>query len=850
MQCQPRIVKELVLVPFAGGLMVDGTHQLHVLRGEGISRVLPQLMSLMDGKRTTKDLERDLPDIPAEELHDVLAVLFRWGVIEDMSEAGDPSDPESATLGFIRRYLNSTGANRNSAEAYARLCSINVAIVTDSNCAEASRELQELLKSAGMAKVSVLTGDAFVRRDDAAVASPWGLLVSIDAEGDEVDYEGLDRRCQDGGVPWLRAAISKGDGYADVGPLFGPLQNSCYRCFQRMHSPLSKMGGRPTLALTRSTLLVWIGFVATEVIYLSSQIGSLLSDRGCTRFDISSWQSRLLHCTAIPDCARCQPLGKAHSVPAPGVSEANVTHTAYVYEDYVSRLPGRRASRIKDEQQAALVERLTRETKSMPNSPAYSLPAGDPPSNEKFDETCDEDSSPNGGKTTASQLAFLLKMAAGIHTRRAGNIRRWPPTAGNLGSVEIFVVARNVTGLSPGVYLYQPHDHSLARFQQRGDMVDIDAFMCGAIATDQATHPDALIVFTGAYHRLYQKYKEFAYKLLYLDAGAAMSQFQFAAAGLGLDAYPCWYWADDFLEVHLNLEGFEEHCTMAVALTRQGLLAEKAPPMDIRPRPIIPSFRPIQEFREITLQAVTELLHRESRMTERLLGENTMNGHSVPSNKDRALFRPPYDTGTNSPGDIEQLLLSRRSTRRFNARKVTNNQLLGVLHTAHRWDTYDCPLSEPAGELEFIVLARAVDGSRPGVYSYSGTTNELSFGCDIPSVEDSKALFVHDVFAMAPVVIWIVGDLATACGREGALGHRHLLLRAGAAANRMWLAALRSDLSGTIVAGIVRRAAQIHFGLNGLRQCSLVAFAMGYARSLVPPSGIDQAAPCEANQDT
>jgi SagB-type dehydrogenase family enzyme len=849
MRCQPRVVKELVLVPFAGGLIIDGTRQLHVLRGEGISRVLPQLMSLMDGKRTTRDLECCLPDIPAEQLHDVLAVLFRWGVVEDMSEAGNDSIPESETLSFIRRYLNSTGALRNSSEAYARLRSSEVAIITDGNCAEAAHELQQLLKCDGISKVTVLTRDAFAQRSVVANTFPWTLLVSINVESDEVDYEGLNRLCLDSGLPWLRAVISQDDGYADVGPLFGPLQNSCYRCFRRTHSGISKIGGRPTSALTRSTLLVWIGLVATEVIYISSEIGSLLSDRGCNRFDISSWQSRLLHCTAIPDCPCCQTSGKTLSVPTLDVGGSNVTHTAYVYEDYISRLPGRRVSRIKDEQQAALVERLTREAKSMPNSPVNSLPVGCPPLDESFDETSAEHSSPTGGRVTAHQLAFLVKMAAGIHTQRAGIIRRWTATAGNLGSVEIFVVARNISGLSSGVYLYQPHDHSLARFQQHVGIVDIDAFMCRAIATDQSSHPDALIVFTGAYHRLYHKYKEFAYKLLYLDAGTAMSQFQFAAAGLGLDAYPCWYLADEFLERQLNLEEFEEQCTMAIALTGQRPLAEQVRHIHIRPRRIISSFRPIQEFRELSLHAITELLYRESRITEKWLREDTMHSVSAPDNTDRARCPVPCGGGTSSPGDIEKLIFRRTSIRQFNGREVTTSQLIDVLHTAHQWGVRDCPSPEPAGELGFIVLARAVDGSRPGVYSYAPTTCELRFACSIPSVEDSKGLFVHEVFAMAPVVIWIVGDLAAACGREGALGHRHLLLRAGAAANRLWLAALRSGLSGTIVAGIVRQAARVRLALDGLRQRSLVAFAMGYAHSSLPASAIDQAELCEANQD-
>jgi nitroreductase len=88
-------------------------------------------------------------------------------------------------------------------------------------------------------------------------------------------------------------------------------------------------------------------------------------------------------------------------------------------------------------------------------------------------------------------------------------------------------------------------------------------------------------------------------------------------------------------------------------------------------------------------------------------------------------------------------------------------------------------------------------------------------------------LFVQPEFASAPVIIWIAGNLAAACARLGALGHRLLLLRAGLAGHRLWTAALAMGLSGGITAGVVSGAAREQFGLDGYRQVSLLAFATG-----------------------
>ena len=61
---------------------------------------------------------------------------------------------------------------------------------------------------------------------------------------------------------------------------------------------------------------------------------------------------------------------------------------------------------------------------------------------------------------TQEQLAQLLWAAAGVTTEDG---RRTAPSAGALYPLDLYVVVTQVTGLEPGLYLYQPEQHALAK---------------------------------------------------------------------------------------------------------------------------------------------------------------------------------------------------------------------------------------------------------------------------------------------------------------------------------------------------------------------------------------------------
>ena len=80
------------------------------------------------------------------------------------------------------------------------------------------------------------------------------------------------------------------------------------------------------------------------------------------------------------------------------------------------------------------------------------------------------------------------------------------------------MIVRCVEGLSPGLYFYQPQEHSLACFDQRSGALEVDEFMRRVSPADSKDLADVLVVFTGALHRVARKYGAFGYRLINLDA--------------------------------------------------------------------------------------------------------------------------------------------------------------------------------------------------------------------------------------------------------------------------------------------------------------------------------------------
>jgi SagB-type dehydrogenase family enzyme len=417
----------------------------------------------------------------------------------------------------------------------------------------------------------------------------------------------------------------------------------------------------------------------------------------------------------------------------------------------------------------------------------------------------------------------MLKTCAGVRETPGedGPLRRWAATAGNLGSVELYVVSRRIEGLPTGVYFYQPREHSLAMLKQDvGGGLDPDEFVRRAMFIKEEQLPDAVIILTGALHRVGRKYGPFGYRLIQLDAGASLSQLLMVANGLGLGAQAATAWADDLIEDHLDLERFNEQVTGAIEIgrsVRRGHEREAGVEQAA-------SSRPAQEYQDLSLFSILNSLYHESRITE-CTGAPKI--HAVPlelsigihASDGRTVLLSPAKRGADS---LDKILADRRTVRQYSAQPISLQKLGAMLYAAN-----DGAVANDL--LTLLVLAMRVEGLEAGGWIYDPNRHALEFWKPAPGRVEMEELFVQPEFAAAPVHVWIIGNLAAACSRYGAWGHRNLLVQAGAAAHRVWFGAMGKGLKGAIVAGLAPGRTRLHLGLDGYTRAAIAGVAAGVA---------------------
>jgi len=128
-------------------------------------------------------------------------------------------------------------------------------------------------------------------------------------------------------------------------------------------------------------------------------------------------------------------------------------------------------------------------------------------------------------------LSQLLWATQGITRRQTGYAFRAAPSAGALYPVETYVVAHRVETIEPGVYHYDVRSHALELINQ-GDHGDDVAR--AALDQPMAAQAAAVFVWTAVVDRSKWKYRQRAYRYVYLDAGHIGHALALAAEALSL----------------------------------------------------------------------------------------------------------------------------------------------------------------------------------------------------------------------------------------------------------------------------------------------------------------------------
>jgi SagB-type dehydrogenase family enzyme len=152
-------------------------------------------------------------------------------------------------------------------------------------------------------------------------------------------------------------------------------------------------------------------------------------------------------------------------------------------------------------------------------------------------------------------LSQLLWAAQGITQAARGHGLRTAPSAGALYPVETYLVVHTVAGIEPGVYHYGVEAHELAQLKTGDFRMEITR---AALDQESAYLADVVFVWTAVFGRSKWKYKQRAYRYVYLDAGHIAQNVALAAIALGLGSCQIAALYDDETNALLDVDGVEE----------------------------------------------------------------------------------------------------------------------------------------------------------------------------------------------------------------------------------------------------------------------------------------------------
>ncbi len=153
------------------------------------------------------------------------------------------------------------------------------------------------------------------------------------------------------------------------------------------------------------------------------------------------------------------------------------------------------------------------------------------------------------------KVSQVLWAAQGITAEQFGTGFRTTPSAGALYPVETYVVINNVEEIPRGVYHYSVEDHVLEQLRE-GDYRVTTA----RAALDQRVAYDAhfVLVWTAVFQRCKWKYKQRAYRYVYIDAGHIAQSVALAALADGLGSCQIGAIYDEEANDLLGVDGIEE----------------------------------------------------------------------------------------------------------------------------------------------------------------------------------------------------------------------------------------------------------------------------------------------------
>jgi len=156
---------------------------------------------------------------------------------------------------------------------------------------------------------------------------------------------------------------------------------------------------------------------------------------------------------------------------------------------------------------------------------------------------------------TLNEFAFLLWASTGIQRVEQGYEFRTVPSAGALYPIETYVLVNRVDSVEKGLYHYNIEEHAL-EVLTLGDFGD--ELSDAALGQEMIAVAPVVFIWSAIFARSKWKYRQRAFRYVYLDAGIIGENLALSATGIGLGSCQIGAFFDDEVNQILGLDGITE----------------------------------------------------------------------------------------------------------------------------------------------------------------------------------------------------------------------------------------------------------------------------------------------------
>ena len=152
-------------------------------------------------------------------------------------------------------------------------------------------------------------------------------------------------------------------------------------------------------------------------------------------------------------------------------------------------------------------------------------------------------------------LASLLWATQGVTARHGETHFRTAPSAGALYPVETYLYANLVDTLEAGIYHFRPKHFDL-EFIHKGNLAN--ELAGAALGQNMVAKAQVTFFWSAMVERCKWKYRQRAFRYIYLDAGHIAENLYLAGEALGLGVCGIAAFFDDLVNQIIGLDGLEE----------------------------------------------------------------------------------------------------------------------------------------------------------------------------------------------------------------------------------------------------------------------------------------------------